>query len=169
MDRINALLKDQDFMRCISQLEMLEKNRVYCKHGLSHLLDVARIGYILLLEDGIASESSITKELFYAAALTHDLGRVSEYTGGPSHESAGAGIAEELLGRHGFSKTETAMVAQAISAHRNRQTTSAIHGDGKLLSDYLRRADTLSRNCFCCQARDTCHWSEERKNDGIRC
>ena len=33
-----------------------------------------------------------------------------------------------------------------------------------LLGNYLYRADKMSRLCFCCEARESCKWSEEEKN-----
>ncbi|MGI6684337.1 MAG: HD domain-containing protein [Bacillota bacterium] len=65
--------------------EQQEINREFCCHQMQHALDVARIYYILFLEkyqDGISSDlknMSVdqTKELIYATALLHDIGRWS--------------------------------------------------------------------------------------------
>lgn len=180
MDRINALLADKEFIQYFHRMEQLEQNRIYCRHGLNHCLDVARIGYILLLEDGLLSsprcftpstDGLLTKELFYAAALTHDLGRVEEYTDGTPHDEAGVKIAKNLLMKHGFTEAETEMVCQAIAEHRTLRgkTSTAFSQTGSpqciaLSSDslarYLWRADKLSRNCFDCKAADTCKWSD---------
>ncbi len=43
----------------------------YCRHGLEHLLDVARISYIQVLEDGLDYDENV----LYAAALLHDIGK----------------------------------------------------------------------------------------------
>ena len=64
----------------MSVITKKELNRKFCCHNIEHSLDVARIGYIMILEQNL----NIDKELFYAAALLHDAGR---YSGTPHNES----------------------------------------------------------------------------------
>lgn len=156
MDRFNQLLHDEEVTACFGRLDSLEENRIYCRHGLSHALDVARLGYIMMLE---ASDFPVTKELFYVTALLHDMGRVMEYEQGISHHEAGAVMAKKLLSRYAFTEEEKSAVCQAIAWHRDKTVKSAPG-----LAGYLYLADKRSRNCFSCKAKESCHWSEEKKN-----
>ena len=76
MERVNRILENVTFKKNLSHLRKLEENRIYCRHDIDHLLDVARLAYIEDLEKGLGIE----KEIIYATALLHDLGRVLEYT-----------------------------------------------------------------------------------------
>ncbi|MDE5965560.1 MAG: HD domain-containing protein, partial [Lachnospiraceae bacterium] len=133
----------------------LERDRIFCKHGLQHCLDVARIGYILILEEG----EPLDKELFYSAALLHDLGRVAQYEQEIPHHEAGKSLAALFLEKHGFSQAENDIICEAIGAHRHNAKLKRTP-----LAEYLHRADRLSRNCFMCSAKDRCNWREEEKN-----
>ena len=50
MTRINTLLHHKDFTEALHRLNELEADRIYCRHGLSHLLDTARIACLLQYE-----------------------------------------------------------------------------------------------------------------------
>lgn len=52
------------------------------RHGMVHFLDVARIGTIIALEEGL----KIDREWIYAAALLHDCGKHEQYEIGIPHE-----------------------------------------------------------------------------------
>ena len=83
LDFIQDLLKD---------LKTLEDDRIYCRHNLTHFLDVARICYILCLENNIY----ISKDVIYSAlTLLHDLGRAYEYKNGTPHDLASIDIAKK--------------------------------------------------------------------------
>ena len=58
-----------------------------------HFLDVARIGTIIALEEGL----ELDREWIYAAALLHDCGKHEQYENGTPHEQASARIAPEIL------------------------------------------------------------------------
>ena len=75
MDKVNEILNNEKYKKYLVMLEELEKDRVFCKHGIEHSLDVARIAYIRVLE----LELPYSKEIIYAIALLHDIGRVLEY------------------------------------------------------------------------------------------
>lgn len=156
MDRFNQLLQDDEVIAYYDRLAILEENRIYCRHGLNHALDVARIGYIMMLE---MSDLVVSKEIFYVTALLHDLGRVMQYEQGTPHHEAGVLVAEKLLSKYAFTDKEKTDICQAIAAHRD-----AAGGTGFRLAEYLYLADKQSRNCFCCEAADSCNWSEEKKN-----
>ena len=129
-----------------------ERDRKFCKHHLEHALDVARIAYITVLENGL----NIAKELIYAAALLHDAGR---YSGVPHNES-GAKLAREIMPECGFSKEETELVADAISGHRDTKHSTEF-------SRILYDADKKSRLCFKCEAQNECYWENEKRNHTI--
>lgn len=102
MERINKISEHPLWKLHMTQLKEAEKDRIFCKHGIEHLLDVARIAYIENLEQNCG----VSKEWIYAAALLHDIGRFLQYSKGISHEEAGAELAEEILKDCGFNKEE---------------------------------------------------------------
>ena len=159
MERIRRLCGHPLFQEQLSLLTEAEKDRIFCRHTMEHFLDVARIMYIYRLEDGCGPE----KELIYAAALLHDIGRHEQLLHGTPHHEAGAEIAGRILPECGFSLRETLEVQNAIGAHR--PSSEPCSG---ALADYLRRADKQSRCCFCCPAQDACNWPEDKKNRYIQ-
>lgn len=155
MDRIDRLLHHPLFVETLQALEEAEKDRIFCRHGLSHLLDVARLAWIFNLEAG----GDQPKEELYAAALLHDLGRLAQYQTGQPHEEASALLAQAILSQVGFEEAEICRIQAAIQHHRSAEDTP------NTLSDLLYRADKRARPCLFCPARDQCHWPEEQKND----
>lgn len=158
MKRIQRIMKHEAFCYGMKQIEAAERERIYCKHNLEHSLDVARIAYILNLEE----QGGLSKELIYAMALLHDLGRSEEYRKGTAHEEAGAILAERILLECGFDTAETGWICQAIAVHKNSGQNAEDYG-----ARLLYRADKLSRTCFACMASKTCYWKEESKNSSI--
>lgn len=173
MERIDRILQHKRFQDCRQQITQAEIHRIYCRHGLEHSMDVARIAYILSLETG-ESGQELDKEIIYAMALLHDLGRSVEYQSGQSHHEAGAEIAGEILYDCGFTKTEITWITGAIAAHKHAEDEAAgdkAAGEAESIGMQYRRilyqADKLSRNCFDCPAADTCYWPTEKRNHGI--
>lgn len=158
MERINKILSSAAYRGAIKATRQAELGRIYCLHGLEHAVDTARISYIIALENGY----NIKKDVIYAAALLHDAGRFMQYSGGIPHHEASAAIAAEILPQCGFDDEETAEIIGAINAHRGGGAESTL---GRL----LYRADSLSRLCFDCGARETCKWSEDEMNGGLVC
>jgi uncharacterized protein len=136
------------------EIEKSELNRQFCKHGIEHSLDVARIAYIISLEQ----ELDIDKDLIYAAALLHDIGRAVD---NESHSEESVAIAEPILKDCGYSYTETALILAAVRLHR------AYSADKKSLSGLIGSADKLSRQCWKCNAYSECYWQEDKKNNSI--
>lgn len=169
MERIDRILQHKRFQECRQQIMQAEVHRIYCKHGLEHSMDVARIAYILSLENNEEGQA-LEKEIIYAMALLHDLGRSMEYRNGQSHHEAGVEIAGEILRDCGFTETEIAWITGAIAAHKYAETETVPEEPGSIGDRYrniLYRADKLSRNCFDCPAADTCYWPMEKRNHGI--
>ena len=75
MDRVNAILKHKTYRKYYDQIEKIEKDRIFCRHQMPHLLDVARIAYITNLERNLGYD----REVIYAAAILHDIGKSFQY------------------------------------------------------------------------------------------
>lgn len=159
MDRVDKIISHTLFKRYMAEIKKAETERVFCLHDVNHGLDVARICHILNLEEKL----DFDKELIYAMALLHDIGRAAEYVKGVSHHLAGAELAAEILRECDFEDDETAVICEAISNHK----TVSEEADTRSLGYLLYRADKLSRNCFDCSAYEQCYWSENLKNKGI--
>lgn len=160
LNRHKRILEDERYLKCLSDIEKLEKNRIFCKHNLSHFINVARIATIIWQEEG--GRNSLKRDIIYAAGLLHDIGRAEEYTKGTPHEEAGAIIAGEILQSSGYEDKEIEMISRAISAHRIKDDND-IDNLGQIIS----KADKLSRECFACNASNICKWSEEKKNKSL--
>ena len=72
--KYKRILKNRSYTSLIENIEKKERNRFFCRHGMEHLIAVARIAYIISLEE----ESGISKDIIYAASLLHDIGRAEE-------------------------------------------------------------------------------------------
>ena len=149
MERVNAVLGHPAFTAELERLSVFEKGRVFCGHDINHLLDVARLAYIRCLEAG----ERVEKELIYAAALLHDIGRSRQYEDGTPHELESARIAAEILPECGFGEKEIVLIVDAIMSHRSDS------GEMPGFAGLLFRADKLSRRCFDCAANLECDWS----------
>lgn len=115
MDRIDKILNHDLFLYHLGRNNAAEADRRFCRHSMVHFLDVARIGTIIALEEGL----KINREWIYAAALLHDCGKHEQYENGIPHEQASARIAPEILKACGFNDEETGVIVTAISRHRD--------------------------------------------------
>lgn len=158
MERIQKIFKHPLYRENFYKLQEAEKDRKYCRHDLSHFMDVARISYIYSLEEG----EDVDKVLIYAAALLHDIGRARQLEEGIPHEAAGAELAEEILEAVGFNEEHVSLITKAIALHRN-----ADENFPSKLAEYIYRADKASRKCYCCKAAEDCKWEHDRRNREI--
>ena len=158
MHRVNSILQNEKFKECVRKNQEYEINREFCHHDIEHFLDVARIAYIQVLENKL----EIEKNIVYATALLHDIGRWLQYETGVSHEKAGAALAQEILIECGYEKQEIEHILKAIGNHRKNDNSNDI------LSDIIYSSDKLSRSCFNCKAYKECKWSDEKKNNIIK-
>ena len=153
MKNANIILKHKLTQRLYKRLDEFELKRIYCIHNISHSLDVARICYILNLEDGLG----IDKDLIYSTAILHDLGRVYEYENKKDHNIASVDIAKEILEATDFSKDDKEIIIDAIKNHRNNDQSDRFNR-------IFYKADKLSRDCFNCRSQDSCKWSRDKMN-----
>lgn len=153
MNRIDKIISSPCFRQAIEQTELAEADRIYCLHGLDHAVDVARISYIISLEEKL----DIKKDVIYAAALLHDSGRFRQYCDGTPHQTASMELAKQILPECGYDETEIAEILSAIDCHRHGKTKNR-------LGEILQKADNLSRLCFNCKARSGCKWSSDEMN-----
>lgn len=156
MEKINQLLDDKEYQKQLEQLEQLEKQRPYCKHGIEHLLAVARIAQLRNQQE----KWQLEEESIYLAALLHDIGRIEEYEKGIPHHVAGIQKAAYFLEKLNVPKEQKLQILEAISTHRQKQEEFRENRLGRLLA----QADSASRNCRFCKAYQTCKWKEEKKN-----
>ena len=68
MDRVDRIIYNDEYRRLMETVRNKETDRIFCRHGFEHCLDVARIAYIMNIEQGYA----IDREIIYAAALLHE-------------------------------------------------------------------------------------------------
>ncbi len=163
MLKIQTIMSDPRFINRMQEIKTAEQDRIYCRHGFEHLLSVARIAYILAQEEGkikFDSKSSL-KEIIYATALLHDIGRFSDYEKTMNHRIAGALLARPILTDAGFDESEVDEMCDAIKMH------GTFPEEKNSFAGIIYRADKLSRSCFDCDAYDSCNWSAEKKNDDI--
>lgn len=160
METVEAVRSHPLYQEHLARLAELERDRVFCRHGIGHLLDTARIAWIFNLEYNLG----FRKEAVYAAALMHDIGKDEQYERGIPHEEASARIAREILDDMGaaFDESECDAIVAAIREHRRLPERAS------LLGTMLYDADKASRTCFACPAREDCSWSSEKMNLSVR-
>ena len=153
MKKIELITNNETFKKNLKKLQELEKNRVFCKHGIEHSLDVARIAYIMVLENNL----KIDKEIIYGAALLHDLGRVLQYEENIPHEEGSLILGKIILKECNYCDEDIDMILNAIKFHRIEESKSE-------LGEILYKSDKLSRMCFVCKSELDCYWDKKKKN-----
>lgn len=154
-DRINRILHHKKFLEYVSKNEKAEKERIFCKHGIEHFLDVARIAYIKALEQQLP----LKKDVIYGTALLHDIGKHRQYEEKIPHELASAELAHQILLECGYEEEEYNLMEEAIKSHRTKPSLQSHE-----LERILYEADKQSRLCYFCKAQSGCNWSDEKKN-----
>ncbi|MBE6054730.1 MAG: HD domain-containing protein [Clostridium sartagoforme] len=156
MKNVTIILNHPKYKTLLEELNNLEKDRKFCNHTLEHFLDVARIAYIIVLENSL----KYNKEVIYSIALLHDIGRVLEYKNGIDHHEGSVIIAKEILQDTSFSEEEKTLILKSIKEHRKESEDE--------LSKIIYKSDKLSRNCFNCKAYKDCYWKDDKKNHNIK-
>lgn len=156
MERVNCILRHEDYCAIVNEIKQHEKDRRFCLHDMEHFLSVARLMQLCANEQGLP----LPRDILYATALLHDIGRAEQYRSGTVHAKAAEVSARAILADCHFTPEEMEAITKAICAHSEKNTQDA-------LSALLYQADKLSRNCFCCAAADECYWPETQKNQGV--
>ncbi len=161
MGKVNRILFDDEYRLYLQKNKALEEGRSFCHHNFEHLLAVARLTYLFLLEEGCRF---ISKDIAYSAGLLHDIGRWKEYQGGGDHAGHSAALAGSILERAGFNISEQELILKAIAQHRH--ITPREHRSP--LSAALCKADDMARLCFSCASRKDCRNVDRRpQRDGL--
>ena len=108
MERIDKILNHPLFIENLEKNKAAEADRRFCRHDMVHFLDVARIGMIINLEENL----EIPKDMVYAAAILHDIGKHLQYNKGIPHEKASAEIAPAILRECGYGEEEVYIVTE---------------------------------------------------------
>lgn len=157
MKEIEAIRNHPLYVKYYKKLKKAERDRIFCRHQMSHYLNVARIAYIYNLEQSLG----FRKEVIYAAAILHDIGKYKQYKKKVPHEIASAEMAEKILGEipeEYFTEDERQQIIEAVLEHRKMKE------DMTELGRLLYISDKKSRACFMCAAEKECDWSSEKKN-----
>ena len=149
------------YISSTEKLKEFEKDRIFCRHQMDHLLDVARIAYILNLEMNLG----LDRDLIYGAALLHDIGKSRQYEEGIPHEIAGEALAAQILadmpGDIAYTQEEQRQLLTAVRGHRR------LRAKAEPLDALLYQGDKMSRSSFCCPAQAECNRSTKKKNLSI--
>lgn len=157
IERITNILNNEVFKENLERNKTAERERMFCKHDLNHSIDVARIAYILNLEDQLDYD----KELIYAVALLHDITKWRQYEDGTPHNISAAEISDIILRSCGFHGKEIETCKNAIFKHRKLESES------DSFTKLMYKADKLSRCCFLCKAKNICNWNPEKMNENL--
>lgn len=158
LKRIQLLMNEPLYAEYMERNSSSKKERL-CPHDISHHFDVARITYILILENNdlayFMKESRISsrtaaKDVIYAAGLLHDIGKWAEYREGIDHSTYSAKLARGILPRALFNYEEIETISKAIAEHEN------LNDEMSFLGEKLYRAENLSRICSQCQHNTQC-------------
>ena len=152
MKNIDIIMNNSMYTESLEKLKKYEENREFCNHTIEHFINVARIAYIMVLEEDL----KVSKEVIYAIGLLHDIGRVKQYEEGIHHDIASVDMSREILKETSFTEEEVKIILNGIANHRKES-------DNKL-EEIIYRADKLSRQCFSCKAENECYWSKDKKN-----
>ena len=155
MQRVEIILNSPVYQDHIEQIRLREVHRRFCRHERHHFWETARTAYILYLSGEVlcpeldAFSPEAAKEMIYAAAFLHDVGRFLEYDD-PSrdHAEESAVLARPLLVEAGFSDEEIPLILKSIAHHRRK--------DGEGFDLLMYRADKESRPCYDCPALGDC-------------
>ncbi len=169
MKYVKRILEHPEFIKIQNEIKTWERGRIYCHHEIEHALDVCRMAWVMYLEAHAAAaiEDPVLqqkKEQFYVAGLLHDIGRARQYETGEHHAAAGRAIAEKILTEIAYPGEWMEETLRIIGSHHGRAAGS---DTGDSVAYYIQRADHLSRNCFLCDAADSCKWKEEERNRTI--
>ena len=163
---IDKILSDDRFVDKLNTIDNIEANRFYCKHNLSHSQEVVRILTALSKERRLDDYEELSSIMGYL----HDIGRADSEG---AHNKCSSAFARVLLEEYGLSDDYINIVCYAIDNHSGRMPLNDIYKyiqentiEDRLEDTWaklLRIADQLSRDCYQCNASDSCRWLPEEK------
>ena len=143
----NLILKNAEYKSYIEQNCKADSGRKLCSHNLQHAIDVARVAYIISLENGYGIE----KDIVYCAALLHDVAKWMQIQNKElDHAGEGALLAEKILVEIGMDVKVTAAIKDAIIKHRFKDAGASN------LARVLYDADKSCRLCQQCENIENC-------------
>ncbi|WP_243152914.1 HD domain-containing protein [Sporotomaculum syntrophicum] len=191
---MNRIINDSLYRECVERNAVCEQNRRFCRHDLQHMLDVARITYLLVLEACMVSNSLTSdmsgkepllkilidadpKENATAINISGVLRQVKEiiFAAGLLHDIA-RWVEYETCENHAFAGARMAgevLSRAGFTGAEQRLIIRAIaeHRTGgteaSQLGRYICRADDLARPCFHCAARDDCYKISHMETAGV--
>lgn len=150
MEMTNKILKHPEFIRYLELNAEAERERKFCRHDIGHAVDVARVAYIIALENRF----DLSRDIVYAAALLHDIAKWKQYGGGVDHASEGSVLAEQILKDIGMNAQDTELILDAIRSHRTKGKSNSP------LGMVLYAGDKACRLCSQCSVIAGCKWFE---------
>ncbi len=148
MELVQRILNHPQFKKYMELNSKAEKDRKFCLHDTQHVMDVARVAYIISLEN----KYDLDKEIIYITALLHDIAKWKQYSQKADHATEGAVLAREILEDLNIDKGDTEMILNAIAMHRKKE------GHSTPLSKVLYEGDKSCRQCVSCSMVEECNW-----------
>ncbi len=148
METVQKILNHPQFKKYMELNSQAEKDRKFCRHDIQHVMDVARVAYIISLEN----KYDLSKEIIYITALLHDIAKWKQYSQKVDHAAEGAVLAREILDDLNMDKGDTEMILDAIAKHRKKE------GHSTPLSKVLYEGDKSCRQCISCIMVEECNW-----------
>ena len=158
MEIADKILKHPKFIKYLNLNTKEEKKRKFCRHDLQHAVDVARVAYIIALEN----KFDLSKDMIYAAALLHDIAKWKQYREKVDHALVGTVLAQEILKDTGMNVQDAELILDAIRSHRTKGESSSS------LSMVLYAGDKVCRLCIQCGLIDECNRFEDGNPPGLQ-
>ena len=153
MEWVDKILQHPNYIKYLELNADAEKERAFCHHDLQHALDVARVAFILSLENGY----NLRKELICAAALLHDVAKWKQYKEKVDHAVEGAILAQEILKDIGMEEQDSSLILDAIRSHRIKGKKAS------RLGEVLYLGDKSYRICVQCDMIKECNRFNDEK------
>jgi len=147
MEMTNKILRHPEFIRYLELNAKAERERKFCRHDMGHAIDVARVAYIIALEN----KYNLDRDIVYAAALLHDIAKWKQYSEGVDHASEGSILAGQILKDVGMNAQDAELILDAIQSHRTKGKSNSP------LGMVLYAGDKACRLCSQCSVIGECN------------
>jgi len=142
--RVSSILINIDFRKLNSKIIKNEMDRKFCKHDVTHAYEVFSMAQKLNIRNNLGFD----KDVVFAAAMLHDIGRAEE---AKNHAIASSKLAVPILEKAGYDSFEIKQIIKAIKHHSKK-----LEKNSDPLADLLFEADKKSRDCESCKAKSKC-------------